>query len=68
MRNRSNSRKDAPMSADAYAGFLKLWLNPSSRLPRPSADVDAYIRYVNGREPLPEEILNRIAPSEDRAA
>ena len=40
------------MSPDAYAGFLKLLLTPASRVPRPSAELDAYLAYLSAREPL----------------
>lgn len=46
----------APMSPDAYAGFLKLLLTPTHTVPRPSADIDAYLAYVADRDPLPESV------------
>lgn len=39
------------MDSDAYAGFLKLLLTPLSRVPSMSADIEAYLRYSNRREP-----------------
>jgi hypothetical protein len=56
------------MSADAYAGFLKLFLTPSSRMPQPSAEVDAYIRHVNARDPLPDTVRRAIGQPTERAA
>lgn len=44
------------MSADAYAGFLRLLLTPASRVPLPSADLDAYLQYVAEREPLSDTV------------
>lgn len=46
----------APMSPDAYAGFLKLLLTPASVVPRPSADIDAYLAHLSTRDPLPESV------------
>ncbi|HEU0299801.1 MAG TPA: hypothetical protein VFR37_10110 [Longimicrobium sp.] len=40
------------MSADAYAGFLKLWLTPAHKLPELTPEVQAYLRHANEREPL----------------
>jgi hypothetical protein len=44
------------MSPEAYAGFLKLLLTPASQVPRPSAELDAYLGYLADREPLPESV------------
>lgn len=52
MMNRSSARKPAPMSDDAFAGFLKLWLTPTDKLTSINAEVDAYLRHVSDREPL----------------
>ncbi|CAN5790699.1 hypothetical protein BH23GEM3_BH23GEM3_13010 [soil metagenome] len=52
MKNRTRSNQTAPMSADAYAGFLKLWLTPASKAPTSSVEVDAYLRHAGRREPL----------------
>jgi hypothetical protein len=51
---RSTMRKhrSAPMSADAYAGFLKLWLTPASQEPKMTPEVEAYLRHASEREPL----------------
>jgi hypothetical protein len=56
------------MSADAFAGFLKLWLTPAGRLPRPSAEVDAYLRHANEREPLSDATRRAVGLPVDRAA
>ncbi len=68
MTRSSRTAKNAPMSADAYAGFLKLWLKPQSRGTNPSSDVDAYLRYANEREPLSEASLRLLGGRTDRAA
>ena len=34
------------MSADAYAGFLRLLLTPLTQVPRPSEELDAYLEFV----------------------
>lgn len=61
--------KPTRMSPDAYAGFLKLWLTPAGRVPAPSADVDAYLRHANEREPLSDESYRAIGrPRRPRAA
>jgi hypothetical protein len=44
------------MSAEAYAGFLKLLLTPATRVPLPSADLEAYLQYISEREPLSETV------------
>ncbi len=56
------------MNADEFAGFLKLWLSPPSRLPEPSEDVDAYLAYANRREPLSEETQEALGLMKDLAA
>lgn len=38
------------MSPDAYAGFLRLMLTPLSREPRPSKELEAYLRYLGEAE------------------
>lgn len=38
------------MSADAYAGFLQMLLTPTSREPRPSRELQAYLHYVEQAE------------------
>lgn len=56
------------MSPDAYAGFLKLLLTPTSREPSLSAEVQAYLEYANEQEPTP--LLERcgLSDSPKRAA
>lgn len=56
------------MNADAYAGFLKLWLTPSSRVPRPSAELDAYLRHANRVDPLSDEVRRALGQPTERAA
>jgi len=41
-----------PMSADAYAGFLKLWLTPSHKEPKMTTELEAYLRHASASEPL----------------
>ena len=47
--------RPAPMSADAYAGFLKLWLTPAHKEPKMTPEVEAYLRHASKREPLSDE-------------
>jgi hypothetical protein len=68
MKTLTRTTKPARMDADAYAGFLKLWLTPSNRTPAPSPEVDAYLEYVNEREPLPEELCLPTPRKRERAA
>ena len=68
MRNLRRPAKTAPMSADAYAGFLKLLLTPAGREPRESADVDAYLRYVGETAPLSDATRRFIGQGASRAA
>lgn len=56
------------MSADAYAGFLKLWLTPASQLPKRSAEVDAYIQHANARDPLSDTVRHAIGQPTEQAA
>jgi len=65
MKNHRKTERSAPMSPDAYAGFLKLLLTPGGRVPRPSTDVDAYLQHANERDPLPLDLL---VPRVERAA
>ena len=47
------ARSRAPrMTNDAYAGFLRLLLTPLSVVPQPSAELDAYLSYLNAAAPL----------------
>lgn len=48
--------RPAPMSADAYAGFLKLWLTPAHKEPKMTSEVEAYLRHATEREPLSDEV------------
>jgi hypothetical protein len=50
--NRKSVHAKASMNADEFAGFLRLWLTPSSRVPALTEDVMAYLRYANRREPV----------------
>jgi hypothetical protein len=48
------------MSDAAYAGFLRLLLEPARTTPRQpehAAEVDAYLRYLVARKPLCEAAL-----------
>ena len=48
------------MSPDAFAGFIQLLLTPGGRVPRPTADLDAYLAYLSENEPLSELTLQMI--------
>jgi hypothetical protein len=52
MKTISRAPNGRAMSAEAYAGFLKLWLTSVSRPVEITDDVAAYLEYVSGREPL----------------
>ncbi|CAN5644306.1 hypothetical protein BH23GEM6_BH23GEM6_19430 [soil metagenome] len=67
MKRRRNQTR-APMSDDAYAGFLRLLLTPEGRIPASCQDVDAYIRHANEVEPLSESTLMMLGHSTERAA
>lgn len=54
MKTRNIAKKPARMDADAYAGFLKLWLTPAHKLPSLDEEIRAYLRHVSEREPLGE--------------
>jgi hypothetical protein len=56
------------MSPDAFAGFLKLWLTPAGHLPKPSAEVDAYLRHAERIDPLPEAARRAIGRPVRKAA
>jgi hypothetical protein len=68
MMNRSSTRKPAPMSADAYAGFLKLWLTPAHKVPPLTAEIDAYLRYASEREPLSDNVRRSLGQPTRKAA
>jgi hypothetical protein len=55
------------MNADAYAGFLKLLLTPSSRVPSMTPDIEAYLRYANQRDPLPADVCGVARVSKEAA-
>lgn len=52
MRAGRPSAPESTMSPDAYAGFLKLWLTPTSKIPSSSLEIEAYLSYANEREPV----------------
>ena len=62
--------KTTRMSADAYAGFLKLLLTPASKVPPLSPDVIAYLDYVNEQEPFSNTELRALGQllDQDQAA
>ena len=49
------------MDNEAYAGFLRLWLSAGTRIDNPTPDIEAYLRHVNEREPLPPVLMPRRA-------
>lgn len=62
------ARPTAPMSADAYAGFLKLWLTPASKEPKMTPEIDAYLREASAREPLSDTVREVLGQPTRRAA
>jgi hypothetical protein len=68
MKTRSIAPKPAPMDADAYAGFLKLWLTPTHKLPSLDEEIRAYLRHVSEREPLNEESRRALRQPTRKAA
>jgi hypothetical protein len=68
MNTRTIAPKPAPMSADAYAGFLKLWLTPASKLPRLDDEIRAYLRHVSNREPLSGDARQALGQPTRKAA
>lgn len=68
MKNRSYAPKRAPMSADAYAGFLKLWLTPAHKAPEMTPDVEAYLRHASEREPLSDTVRRALGQPTEKAA
>lgn len=68
MKRYPRSTQAGPMSAEAYAGFLKLLLTPGNRVPRPSADIDAYLRHVAEAEPLSGTVRRMIGQTTVEAA
>lgn len=68
MKTRSFAPKPAPMDADAYAGFLKLWLTPAHKLPSLDEEIRAYLRHVSEREPLSEASRRALGQPTRKAA
>ncbi|WP_420126374.1 hypothetical protein [Longimicrobium sp.] len=68
MKTRPSAPKPAPMSADAYAGFLKLWLTPTNKLPRLDEEIRAYLRHVSDREPLSGDVRETLGQPTRKAA
>ena len=68
MNKRTTAPKPAPMDADAYAGFLKLWLTPSHKLPRLDDEIRAYLRHVSEREPLSDDAREALGQPTRKAA
>lgn len=56
------------MSADAYAGFLKLWLTPAHKEPTMTPEVEAYLREAGQREPLSDDVRQALRQPVRRAA
>lgn len=68
MKTRNVASKPAPMDADAYAGFLKLWLTPAHRLPSLDEEIRAYLRHVSEREPLSDASRRALGQPTRKAA
>ena len=68
MKTRSIAPKPAPMSADAYAGFLKLWLTPTHKLPSLDEEIRAYLRHANERDPLSDNVREVLGQPTRKAA
>ena len=60
--------RSAPMSADAYAGFLKLWLTPAHKEPKMTPEVEAYLRHASRREPLSNDVRTVLGQPTRKAA
>jgi hypothetical protein len=68
MNVRKLDRGSDPMSHDAYAGFLKLLLTPAGKPVAGSPEIDAFIEYLNEREPLPDSARRALnLPTENAA-
>jgi hypothetical protein len=67
MKKHASARR-APMSADAYAGFLKLWLTPAHKVPAITPEVEAYLRHANAQEPLNDESRRALGQQPTRKA
>lgn len=68
MKTRKIAPKPARMSDDAFAGFLKLWLTPASKLPSLDEEIRAYLRHVSEREPLTDASREALGQPTRRAA
>lgn len=68
MKSRTFATQPARMSADAYAGFLALWLTPAKRTSRHAAEVDAYLRHASAQEPLSDTVRRALGQPTHRAA
>lgn len=66
MKKHSSPRR-APMSADAYAGFLKLWLTPAHKVPPITPEVEAYLRHASQQEPLSDNARGALGQPTHRA-
>ena len=62
MKKQTTQIRNSEMNADAYAGFLKLWLTPPTREPKNSPELEAYLRYANERQPTHEGVWRRRQP------
>lgn len=68
MKTRTFASKPSRMDADAYAGFLKLWLTPASKVPAITPEIEAYLRHANEREPLNETSRDALCQPTRQAA
>jgi hypothetical protein len=68
MKTRTFASKTSRMDADAYAGFLKLWLTPAHKVPAITPEVEAYLRFANQAEPLNETSRDALCQPARRAA
>jgi hypothetical protein len=68
MKSAARTATRAPMSADAYAGFLKLLLTPASKPVVLSPDIEAYLTYASAREPLAPAVRRALGQPANRAA
>jgi hypothetical protein len=68
MKKRSENKGMPKMDAEAFAGFLRLWITPPGRDVRPSPEVEAYLRYVAEHSPLTPAGLRTLGSHTDRAA
>jgi hypothetical protein len=61
-------RRPTPMSPDAYAGFLKLWLTPAHREFKMTPEVEAFLREATNREPLSDDVRRALGQPTRKAA